>query len=692
MLKKITCILLSVFILSAFILQSNIYIVLASDNDFTLSVSYDKARNGFALSSSESSNAVNNKGDIYTSDHLLMFMYTPADSYNWTTYAKNTVLTLHLSDSQLKAILMSSNPFENLFYMIKSLSNTETIRAIAKGLGIAFNGKSSVGTELLDTITGNYNYLNGINYDIESQTLTIDNSSVDKLREEIQRYYYQSIGLVRVPVTNKNPATAIDMHKSYYEYEEDYMSDYNAVAQYDYSAYCTRGNIRDVIAFDLSRYNYSYIDSANPTKNGIIFLDNQLNVVKSPFYHFSDFNDFDTDGYKWYISNFFISYEQWNMAGTAYFIDKKIDSNGNFKENYSWCDTIGGSTVVILSQKYKYFTTFSSYSALYNFLHGDQNAYLSSTIDKTGEDITFSIKDMNENLGSKMDKLLDRNLKEYDIYCADVGQRKYIEANARKGANNKVACDSEYLLFIRDKVKQHYSFYSANELAKQEGFNTRVCLTTLYNYFNKHFIKLKKSDMPYNKIKKVKQEKETKRVYQYGKRSIDEREDLQQRDIYGHWEMDTVQGQKKKKGCILVLSERKTRQELLFKLDNKQCASVWNTLQDNWDKLKHHIKTITCDNGVEFSTNCELSNNELIEFVRTNLYYCHPYRSGERGTNENQNKLIRRFYPKGVDLSNVTQEDLNKIQDFMNNMPRKIFNGLSSNQFLKLNEMEYLQT
>lgn len=289
-------------------------------------------------------------------------------------------------------------------------------------------------------------------------------------------------------------------------------------------------------------------------------------------------------------------------------------------------------------------------------------------------------------------RLLDRNLKEYDIYCADVGQRKYIEANARKGSNNKVACDSEYLLFIRDKVKQHYSFYSANELAKQEGFNTRVCLTTLYNYFNKHFIKLKKSDMPYNKIKKVKQEKETKRVYQYGKRSIDERGNLQQRDIYGHWEMDTVQGQKKKKGCILVLSERKTRQELLFKLDNKQCASVWNTLQDNWDKLKHHIKTITCDNGVEFSTNCEFSNNELIEFVRTNLYYCHPYRSGERGTNENQNKLIRRFYPKGFYLSEVTQEELNKIQDFINNMPRKIFNGLSSNQFLEQNEMEYLQT
>ncbi len=66
-------------------------------------------------------------------------------------------------------------------------------------------------------------------------------------------------------------------------------------------------------------------------------------------------------------------------------------------------------------------------------------------------------------------KQIDTHLKEYYIYCADVGQRKYIEANARKGANNKVACDSEYLLFIRDKVKQHYSFYSANELAKARG-------------------------------------------------------------------------------------------------------------------------------------------------------------------------------------------------------------------------------
>lgn len=377
-----------------------------ADDATTLSKSKD---NPFGYSSSEAQSYVSAHKDIYDSDHILLFSYTPTNTYNWT-YSQVGKNSLHLSDNQLVAFLMSKKTITAYASMFVSvLSNNNVTRGLLSSVGIATTGDSDSLVNVMDKLTGNYNYLDSLNYDEDSKTITMsnDNGSVDKLREEIQRYYYQSIGLVRVPVTSKNPATAIDMHKSYYEYEEDYMSDYNAVAQYDYSAYCTRGNIRDVIAFDLSRYNYSYIDSANPTKNGIIFLDSQLNVVKSPFYHFSDFNDFDTDGYKWYISNFFISYEQWNMAGTAYFIDKKVDSNGNFKENYSWCDTIGGSTVVILSQKYKYFTTFSSYSALYNFLHGDQNAYLSSTIDKTGEDITFSIKDMNENLGSKMDTLID---------------------------------------------------------------------------------------------------------------------------------------------------------------------------------------------------------------------------------------------------------------------------------------------
>lgn len=495
--KKIISIFLS-FSIVFLSVSTCIPISVCADTDKTvLSKSSDSP---FAYSSSEAQKYVSAHLDIYDSDNTLLFSYTPTSTYNWTYSAKGKD-NLHLSDNQLKAFLMSKKTLSAYAQlMFSGFSNNNVTRGFLSALGIATTGNSNALTDVSDKLLGNYNYLDSINYDEDTQIITMDNTSVDKLREEIQRYYYQSIGLVRVPVTNKNPATAIDMHKSYYEYEEDYMSDYNAVAQYDYSAYCTRGDIRDVIAFDLSRYNYSYIDSANPTKNGIIFLDNQLNVVKSPFYHFSDFNDFDTDGYKWYISNFFISYEQWNMAGTAYFIDKKIDSNGNFKENYSWCDTIGGSTVVILSQKYKYFTTFSSYSALYNFLHGDQNAYLSSTIDKTGEDITFSIKDMNENLGSKMDTLIDsinsgkgnmsadelqnaidKGLEDLNKNTEDIKDNTSDILDTLKEQNNillQILGVTEYIAYQNDKYNNTYTKADMSNLFKK-SFN-RVSDAVLY--------------------------------------------------------------------------------------------------------------------------------------------------------------------------------------------------------------------
>lgn len=492
MLKKITCILLSVFILSAFILQSNIYIVLASDNDFTLSASYDKAMNGFALSSSESSNAVNNKGDIYTSDHLLMFMYTPADSYNWTTYAKNTVLTLHLSDSQLKAILMSSNPFENLFYMIKSLSNTETIRAIAKGLGIAFNGKSSVGTELLDTITGNYNYLNGINYDIESQTLTIDNSSVDKLREEIKKYYYNSIGLKEIK-SNGTVNSIIDSSdfRECFEYEEDYAS----VFGFKNYKYCLKTRSGFYYFFnDLPDYIYVSNDSNNDR-----FL--------------PSYNNFDEVAWRFRTLRSDGSFGYFQPVKEDTVIRYDYTLKVNVSDMYFWYTPNKSDCVLHPDWNNRYSTRcvlyskdevslkfWSSYSALYNYLHGDQNAYLSSTIEKTGEDITFSIKDMNENLGNKMDTLIDsindkkgsmsadelqnaidKGLDDLNKNTEDIKDNTIDILDTLKEQNNillQILGVTEYIAYQNDKYNNTYTKADMSNLFKK-SFN-RVSDAVLY--------------------------------------------------------------------------------------------------------------------------------------------------------------------------------------------------------------------
>lgn len=435
MLKKITCILLSLFVLSVFILQSNIYFVFASDNDFTLSKSYDNTRNGFALSSSESTNAVNNKGDIYTSDHLLMFMYTPTDSYNWTTYAKNTVLTLHLSDSQLKAILMASTPFENLFYMIQSLSNTETIRAVAKGLGIAFSGKSSVGTELLDTITGNYNYLDSINYDNNTQTITFDSSSVDKLRKEIKLQYYKDNGMFYIGGSLNKPTDIIK--SSWYDDMTLYQEDYNAVSNYDFAI----GSDKNAFYFNSSDYSYiylylksdSYFGSGNPYNNASVwwqFTDNNLNPVTLPNYTKSlncteytstkeynmNYNEYAFRFYTWYSSNVRGNYSERllnnikervciDTASTSYGINPYIQWKTENLTDNSYYDYISSS--FFYSKPNKTFVGFTSYEALFNYVHGKSSAYLGSAINKVGEDITFSINDMNENLGSKMDTLID---------------------------------------------------------------------------------------------------------------------------------------------------------------------------------------------------------------------------------------------------------------------------------------------
>lgn len=492
MLKKITCILLSVFILSAFILQSNIYIVLASDNDFTLSVSYDKARNGFALSSSESSNAVNNKGDIYTSDHLLMFMYTPADSYNWTTYAKNTVLTLHLSDSQLKAILMSSNPFENLFYMIKSLSNTETIRAIAKGLGIAFNGKSSVGTELLDTITGNYNYLNGINYDIESQTLTIDNSSVDKLREEIKKYYYNSIGL-KEKKSNGTVSSIIDSSdfRSCFEYEEDYI---NAFGYKNYK-YCLKTYYGFYYFFnDLKDYIYVSNDSNNDR-----FLSSYDNWTKETW----RFRTLRSDGSTGFLQpvkeDTVIRYDFTLKVNVSDMYFWYTPSNGDWVLRPDWNNGYS-KWVSFYSKDNSSLKFWSSYSALYNYLHGDQNAYLSSKIEETGQDIGMSIKDMDANLGNKMDTLIDsinsnksnmsadelqnaidKGLEDLNKNTEDIKDNTSDILDTLKEQNNillQILGVTEYIAYQNDKYNNTYTKADMSNLFKK-SFN-RVSDAVLY--------------------------------------------------------------------------------------------------------------------------------------------------------------------------------------------------------------------
>lgn len=287
-------------------------------------------------------------------------------------------------------------------------------------------------------------------------------------------------------------------------------------------------------------------------------------------------------------------------------------------------------------------------------------------------------------------KQIDSNLKEYEIYYADVAQRDYDSKKSEKGRNLKVGNDMEFIKFVEDKIlHEKYSPAATLEALEKCDIKTKVCHRTLYNYIHSGiFLNVTSKDLPYNVSKKTEKERRKIALKNIKGTSIEKRpKEISTRETLGHWEMDTVySGKGKGTSCLLVLTERKTRNEELYYMESRTQSEVTRIL----DSIEHEIgyvsflrkyKTITCDNGVEFLDfkTMERSNVEA-DRKRTTLYYCHPFASSERASNENQNKLVRRWIPKGTAISDY-KEQVPFIQDWINNYPRKLFGGMSSNEY-----------
>lgn len=98
--------------------------------------------------------------------------------------------------------------------------------------------------------------------------------------------------------------------------------------------------------------------------------------------------------------------------------------------------------------------------------------------------------------------------------------------------------------------------------------------------------------------------------------------------------------------------------------------------------LRKKFKSITFDNGSEFRNykGLERSYDKRKKTKRVSVFYVHPYRSGERGSNENNNRLVRRFLPKGTDITPISEEYIQWIEDWINNLLRPMFCFKSSLQ------------
>ena len=271
-------------------------------------------------------------------------------------------------------------------------------------------------------------------------------------------------------------------------------------------------------------------------------------------------------------------------------------------------------------------------------------------------------------------------------YSAYKAQRNADYNATAKGAQLKIGNDYAFAQFVENMILAGYSpaavlgFIKDNELE----FNTKVCRVTLYSYIDKGIFRnisnknlLRKSKK--RRYKKIKRAKKLPRM----DHSIEKRpKEIQDRSTFGHWELDTVVGTQLKGKTILSFTERMTRMQLILVSKDKSSASTVNVINNIERKIgtrnfRKIFKSFTCDNGTEFA------NTNGMEFSpsgkqRTTVYYCHPYCSSERGSNENQNGFIRRFLPKGTAISRYTPGEIRDIQDFINNYPRGIFDYKSS--------------
>jgi IS30 family transposase len=290
--------------------------------------------------------------------------------------------------------------------------------------------------------------------------------------------------------------------------------------------------------------------------------------------------------------------------------------------------------------------------------------------------------------GTVMNK--NTELEQFPVYSARKGQDAAEQAALNKGPRGKLT--NRIAKAIRTQIiDEKLSPYAALVRLQKTGKHPWLpCERTVYNAINAGLLGVTRRQLPYKPPDKRPQKRGKRMAYTNTKgRCISQRPSAaDQRSEYGHWEMDTVVGGRgRSPACLLVLTERMSRHEVIRKIPEKTQKAVVRALaslerQDN--SIFKTMKTITCDNGGEFLDPEAIERSISNDKQRCELFFAHPYTASERGSNENANRIVRRFIPKGADISRYTNRQIQQIEDWINALPRKLLNGLSAEEKVQL--------
>ena len=288
-------------------------------------------------------------------------------------------------------------------------------------------------------------------------------------------------------------------------------------------------------------------------------------------------------------------------------------------------------------------------------------------------------KDIAQTIGvnaSTISRELNRDGMNPQSYCHQRGQR-----HANNQHRKTYQSPPELLLRVEAKIREEqWSPQQISETFRRKGLG-KISHETIYQ----HVYRDQKSGGDLHKHLRHKIKSYRKRGLGRERRGrlknqvmIDKRPQIvETRSRIGDWEMDTVIG--KPGGEVLVtMVERKSRYTLIARAPSKEALAVGAAIIRAMNPHKDKVLTTTYDNGKEFAEHELLGN-----ILEAQAYFAYPYRSWERGLNENTNGLIRQYFPKGSALEDLSEEALRVIQRKLNTRPRKQLEYQTPNDIFK---------
>lgn len=305
---------------------------------------------------------------------------------------------------------------------------------------------------------------------------------------------------------------------------------------------------------------------------------------------------------------------------------------------------------------------------------------------------TVSLRDIAKSLDRSISTVSDE-IKRNSVdgeYKPSLAQALSEQRNQRSRRLNPLK-DPKIYSYVVDKLRCGWSPEQiAGRLKRSNGGKSSICHESIYRYIYSKQAKDKRLWEYLTKHHYKRRKWHSRYIYRRGipnRVSIDQRpEVVNQRLVFGHWEADVVEG-KAHKGGIVTLLERKTRYyqaKLIPNIDSEYGVRAQRDILVTFPPKAR--QSVTFDNGKE-----NYNHEKLSKQLHLKTYFCDPYSSWQKGSNENHNGILRRYIPKKTNLTTVSQLELDSIVDEINNRPRKCLDYQTPSEAM-LDELQYLQT